>query len=84
MEVVLCKADHDLEMIRQEETENMADNNQKNNNKNTKRIKSQVAVVYPEKEEYANLKVTNNGVAIAPNTVIVDAQFDNLSFTISG
>ena len=130
-EVVLSKANHALEMIRQEETENMAADNQKNSKKNTRRIKSQVAaaaavcvlaaggvsavaaihhnwgrgmsgniqatdteqqkltddgvaVVYPEKEEYENLKVTNNGVTIAPNTVIVDAQFAYLSFTISG
>lgn len=130
-EVVLSKANHALEMIRQEETKNMADNNQKNSKKNTRRIKSQVAVatavcvlavggvsavaaihhnwgrgmngniqatdteqqkltdngvavVYPEKEEYEALKVTNNGVTIAPDTVIVDAQFAYLSFTISG
>ena len=130
-EVVLSKANHALEMIRQEETENMAADNQKNSKKNTRRIKSQVAaatavcvlavggvsavaaihhnwgrgmsgniqatdteqqkltddgvaVVYPEKEEYEALKITNNGVTIAPNTVIVDAQFAYLSFTISG
>lgn len=43
-----------------------------------------VAVVYPEKEDYETLKVTNNGVTIVPNTVIVDDQFAYLSFTISG
>lgn len=130
-EVVLSKANHALEMVRQEETENMAADNQKNSKKNTRRIKSQVAaaaavcvlavggvsavaaihhnwgrgmsgniqatdteqqkltddgvaVVYPEKEEYEALKVTNNGVTIVPDTVIVDAQFAYLSFTISG
>lgn len=130
-EVVLSKANHALEMIRQEETENMAADNQKNSKKNTRRIKSQVAaatavcvlavggvsavaaihhnwgrgmsgniqatdteqqkltddgvaVVYPEKEEYEALKVTSNGVTIVPDTVIVDAQFAYLSFTISG
>lgn len=130
-EVVLSKANHALEMIRQEETENMAADNQKNSKKNTRRIKSQVAaaaavcvlavggvsavaaihhnwgrgmsgniqatdteqqkltddgvaVVYPEKEEYEALNVTNNGVTIVPDTVIVDAQFAYLSFTISG
>lgn len=130
-EVVLSKANHALEMIRQEETENMAADNQKKSKKNTRRIKSQVAaaaavcvlavggvsavaaihhnwgrgmsgniqatdteqqkltddgvaVVYPEKEEYEALKVTNNGVTIVPDTVIVDAQFAYLSFTISG
>lgn len=130
-EVVLSKANHALEMIRQEETKNMAADNQKNSKKNTRRIKSQVAaaaavcvlavggvsavaaihhnwgrgmsgniqatdteqqkltddgvaVVYPEKEEYEALKVTNNGVTIVPDTVIVDAQFAYLSFTISG
>ena len=130
-EVVLSKANHALEMIRQEETENMAADSQKNSKKNTRRIKSQVAaatavcvlavggvsavaaihhnwgrgmsgniqatdteqqkltddgvaVVYPEKEEYEALKVTSNGVTIVPDTVIVDAQFAYLSFTISG
>ena len=130
-EVVLSKANHALEMIRQKETENMAADNQKNSKKNTRRIKSQVAeaaavcvlavggvsavaaihhnwgrgmsgniqatdteqqkltddgvaVVYPEKAEYEALKVTNNGVTIVPDTVIVDAQFAYLSFTISG
>ena len=130
-EVVLSKVNHALEMIRQEETENMTADNQKNSKKNTRRIKSQVAaatavcvlavggvsavaaihhnwgrgmsgniqatdteqqkltddgvaVVYPEKEEYEALKVTNNGVTIVPDTVIVDAQFAYLSFTISG
>ena len=130
-EVVLSKANHALEMIRQEETENMTADNQKNSKKNTRRIKSQVAaaaavcvlavggvsavaaihhnwgrgmsgniqatdteqqkltddgvaVVYPEKEEYEALKVTNNGVTIVPDTVIVDAQFAYLSFTILG
>lgn len=130
-EVVLSKANHALEMIREEETKNMAADNQKNSKKNTRRIKSQVAaaaavcvlavggvsavaaihhnwgrgmsgniqatdteqqkltddgvaVVYPEKEEYEALKVTNNGVTIVPDTVIVDAQFAYLSFTISG
>lgn len=130
-EVVLSKANHALEMIRQEETKNMAADNQKNSKKNTRRIKSQVAAaaavcvlavggvsavaaihhnwgrgmsgniqatdteqqkltddgvaeVYPEKEEYEALKVTNNGVTIVPDTVIVDAQFAYLSFTISG
>lgn len=130
-EVVLSKANHALEIIRQKETENMAADNQKKSKKNTRRIKSQVAaaaavcvlavggvsavaaihhnwgrgmsgniqatdteqqkltddgvaVVYPEKEEYEALKVTNNGVTIVPDTVIVDAQFAYLSFTISG
>mgnify|MGYP004519394849 FL=1 len=130
-EVVLSKVNHALEMIRQEETENMAADNQKDSKKNTRRIKSQVAAatavcvlavggvsavaaihhnwgrgmsgniqatdteqqkltddgvaeVYPEKEEYEALKVTNNGVTIVPDTVIVDAQFAYLSFTISG
>lgn len=43
-----------------------------------------VAVVYPEKEDYESLKVVQNGVAIAPNTVIVDERFAYISFTISG
>lgn len=43
-----------------------------------------VAVVYPEKEDYESLKVVQNGVSIAPNTVIVDDRFAYISFTISG
>lgn len=43
-----------------------------------------VAVVYPEKEDYESLKVMQNGISIAPNTVIVDERFAYISFIISG
>lgn len=43
-----------------------------------------IAEVYPEKENYEDLKVTCNGVTVAPHTVIVDERFAYLSFTISG
>lgn len=131
-EVVLKKASHALESIRQEETDNMTDNKKNNKYRKTSgRMKTQVAaaaavcvlaaggvsavaaihhnwgrgmngniqatdtekqkltddgvaVVYPEEEDYEALKVTQNGVTIVPDTVIVDAQFAYLSFTISG
>lgn len=43
-----------------------------------------MAVVYPESEDYSSMKITQNGVTVAPNTVIVDDRFAYLSFTISG
>lgn len=43
-----------------------------------------IADIYPEKEDYEALKVVQNGVTIAPNTVIVDERFAYMSFTISG
>lgn len=43
-----------------------------------------IAEIYPEKEDYETLKVVQNGVTIAPNTVIVDDRFAYISFTISG
>lgn len=43
-----------------------------------------IAEVYTEKEDYESLKVTQNGVTIAPNTVIVDNRFAYISFTIEG
>ena len=43
-----------------------------------------IADIYPEKEDYEALKVVQNGVTIAPNTVIVDERFAYMSFAISG
>lgn len=43
-----------------------------------------IAVVYPEKPDYESLAVTQNGITIAPNTVIVDERYAYLTFTISG
>lgn len=124
-DIVLNKVGHALELIDQEETVKMKDQNVK------RIIKSQVAaiagvcllgvssvgavaaihhnwgrgmdgnlqandiqkqqltddgmaVVYPEKEDYASLKVEQNGVSIVPNTVIVDERFAYISFSING
>ena len=43
-----------------------------------------IAEVYPEKEDYESLKVTQNGVTIVPHTVIADERFAYISFVISG
>ena len=43
-----------------------------------------IAEVYPEKEDYEALKVTQNGITVAPHTVIVDERFAYMSFTVSG
>lgn len=43
-----------------------------------------VAKVYRESPNYVDLAVTENGVTIAPDTVIVDERFAYLSFTVSG
>ena len=43
-----------------------------------------IAEIYPEKADYESLRVVDNGVTIAPDTVIVDERFAYMSFTISG
>ena len=43
-----------------------------------------IAEVYPEKEDYESLKVTQNGVTIVPHTVLADERFAYISFVISG
>lgn len=43
-----------------------------------------IAEVYRERPDYAALSVTDNGITIAPDTVIVDDRFAYLSFGISG
>lgn len=43
-----------------------------------------LAIVYPEEVNYADLKVTQNGIEVAPHTVIVDDRFAYISFSISG
>lgn len=43
-----------------------------------------VAEVYSEKPDYASLSVTDQGITIAPDTVIVDDRFAYMSFSISG
>ena len=43
-----------------------------------------VAKIYREEPEYRSLAVTDNGITIAPDTVIVDDRFAYMSFSISG
>lgn len=43
-----------------------------------------VAKVYRENPDYSSLSVTDNGITIAPDTVIVDDRFAYMSFRISG
>lgn len=45
---------------------------------------SGMAKVYREDPDYPSLAVTDNGVTIAPDTVIVDDRFAYMSFSISG
>jgi hypothetical protein len=42
------------------------------------------AVVYPEKIDYSSYQVTDQGVTIAPNTVVVGDDFAYISFKVSG
>lgn len=43
-----------------------------------------VAKVYKENPDYSSLAVTDNGITIEPDTVIVDDRFAYMSFSISG
>lgn len=43
-----------------------------------------MAKVYKESPDYTDLAVTENGVTIAPDTVIVDDRFAYRSFTVPG
>ena len=45
---------------------------------------SGIAKVYREDPDYASLAVTDHGITVAPNTVIVDDRFVYMSFRISG
>ena len=45
---------------------------------------SGVATVYREEADSSSLAVTDNGITIAPDTVIVDDRFVYMSFSISG
>ena len=45
---------------------------------------SGVATVFRENPDYSSLAVTENGITIAPDTVIVDDRFAYMSFSISG
>ncbi|MBP5597194.1 MAG: hypothetical protein J6Y02_17560 [Pseudobutyrivibrio sp.] len=42
------------------------------------------AIVYPELTDYSSYQVTDQGVTIAPNTVVVGDDFAYISFTVSG
>ena len=43
-----------------------------------------IAKVYREDSEYPSLAVTDHGITIAPDTVIVDDRFAYMSFSVSG
>ena len=43
-----------------------------------------IATVYRENPDYPSLAVTENGITVAPETVIVDDRFAYMSFRISG
>lgn len=42
------------------------------------------AIVYPELADYSSYQVTDRGVTIAPDTVVVDDNFAYISFKVSG
>ena len=42
------------------------------------------AIVYPELEDYSSYQVTDQGITIAPDTVVVDDRFAYVSFKVSG
>ncbi|WP_051197122.1 DUF4179 domain-containing protein [Butyrivibrio sp. XBB1001] len=42
------------------------------------------AVVYPEKTDYSSYQVTDQGVSIAPETVIADSHYAFISFKVQG
>ena len=42
------------------------------------------AIVYPELENYSSYQVTDQGITISPDTVVVDEKFAYVSFTVSG
>ncbi|MBE5910823.1 hypothetical protein [Pseudobutyrivibrio sp.] len=42
------------------------------------------AIVYPELTDYSSYQITDQGVTIAPNTVVVGDDFAYISFTVSG
>jgi hypothetical protein len=42
------------------------------------------AIVYPELKDYSSYQVTDQGVTISPDTVVVDDKFAYVSFKVSG
>ena len=42
------------------------------------------AVVLKEQDDYSKLAVTDNGITITPETIIVDEQFAHISFSVKG
>lgn len=62
----------------------MKGNIQASDAKQQELTESGAAKVYRDNPDYSSLAVTDNGVTIAPDTVIVDDRFAYMSFRISG
>lgn len=62
----------------------MKGNIQASDAKQQELIESGAAKVYRDNPDYSSLAVTDNGVTIAPDTVIADDRFVYMSFRISG
>ena len=62
----------------------MQGNLQASDTKQRELAENGVAKVYREDPDYPSLAVTDNGITVAPDTVIVDERFVYMSFSISG
>ena len=62
----------------------MNGNLQASDSKQRELTESGVAKVYREDPDYPSLAVTDHGITVAPDTVIVDERFVYMSFSISG
>lgn len=62
----------------------MTGNLQASDTKQQELTENGIATVYREDPDYPSLAVTNNGITVAPDTVIVDDRFAYMSFRISG
>ena len=62
----------------------MSGNLQASDEKQRELTENGIAKVYREDTEYTSLAVTDHGITVAPETVIVDDRFAYMSFKISG
>ena len=62
----------------------MNGNLQASDTKQRELAESGIAQVYREDPDYTSLVVTDHGITVAPDTVIVDERFVYMSFSISG
>ena len=62
----------------------MSGNLQASDEKQQELTENGMATVYREDPDYPSLAVTDNGITVAPETVIVDDRFAYMSFKISG